>query len=45
MIRKWWYRIRRRLCRWLCPDMTWNEDMSREIDRQRIRIEELEGRK
>ena len=25
-------RIRHRIARWLAPDMTWNSDMSRELD-------------
>ena len=45
MMRRWWYQVRRRICHWLCPDMVWNEDMSREIDRLLARIEDLEGRK
>jgi len=36
--------MRHRLARWIAPDLVWNTDMSRENDRLRRRIEELEGR-
>ncbi len=39
---KWLNRWRERLCRSLCPDLLWNEDMSLEIDRLLQRNLELE---
>ena len=36
--------LRHAICRRLCPDLLFNADMSREIDRLIARIDELEGR-
>ena len=41
---KWLNRWRERLCRFLCPDLLFNKDMSLEIDRLLQRIQELEER-